>query len=472
MNPQENPILAVDIGSTVIKAALYTIEGRRLASRKAPFPSLSAGDRTEIGTRELWLAFVELIRALCEGREQIAAIGMTSQMAGLILLDDEYEPIAPLIAGVDQRGTPYVSELLRRTVGMSVHSATGCPPLGIYPTAKLLGMAVERPESIRRARYIGGVKEFLLWKLTGKWVTDPASASSTQLFDQQNRQWWPEMLAAVGIPHVTLPQVAEADQVAGCLLPAASKELNIRQETIVFVGTGDGPGANLSTGAFRKDQLCLSLGTTAVVRYIHEVANWNMANSGYFRQWFGADIYLHGYRLDGAGKEIEAYLPRHGSAPDLNDNACSAVTSMYYNPMEPKPERRYIGDWSAANERDRLHAVLDGIAFALFRAIKPAVDSGIYREIRPVGGGVRNEAWMQRIAALFQLPLVFTDSEDNTLGAAAVMIKRIKSFPNWPDTVQSLVGIKRVLHPDARIVHQMKGRYDSFRKINERGDSI
>lgn len=215
-----------------------------------------------------------------------------------------------------------------------------------------------------KAHYIGGIKEYLLWRLTGNWMTDPASASTTQLYDQQSHAWWPDMLSAVGIVSEQLPQVCDPVCSAGALLQEAICELGVSAMIPIVVGTGDGPAANLSSGSVTGQQLCISLGTTAVTRFWAKGTESYTGEDHYFRQHFGWDMYLQGIRLEGAGQRISELLPIQ-SLPD----------SKTGDPTQP------------SDHALQLQEVLDSILFTLYALMEPLVTQGRFEEIRPIGGG-------------------------------------------------------------------------------------
>ncbi|TDF92737.1 xylulokinase [Paenibacillus piri] len=431
MSLAEGPVLAVDVGSSSIKAAVIGTNGRAAVTSKVPLAAAAIGERVEIGTDALWDAFVRSVRLLSRDGQDLKGligIGITSQMAGLVMLDKEGRPVRDCIPGVDRRGTSYVAELSLRVKGVDIVSRTGCPLSGIYPASKLLCLQAEEPDVLKRTAYIGGVKEYLLQRLTGAWVTDPASASATQLYDQQCRDWWPEMLEAAGIDPGLLPQICDPDRLAGTLLPEAGNRLGLPPGLPVAVGTGDGPAANLSSGCVAEGQLCISLGTTAVARFWSEDAGALTEKGGYFRQHFGWNMYLQGFRMEGAGSRISELLA--------------------------------LSDTDKHAQNGKLQSVLDDILFRLYEYMEPFVVRGRFQEIRPIGGGMLRESWMQDIADLFRLPVVLTEGGDSTSGAAMLVMKHLNSGTAWKNISDKIVRIQKVIRPGVQGSEAIRRRYE------------
>lgn len=449
MNAARQSILSIDIGSSFVKAACIGTDGSIVVSCKVALPSIVNGDRVEIGVQPLWKAFVDSVGLLRQNGYDLSGcigMGITTQMAGLILLDHEGQPLCDFILGVDQRGAGYVQELSLRLQGTDIYSKTGCPLSGIYPSTKLLSLQAEEPHILKKAHYIGGIKEYLLWRLTGNWMTDPASASTTQLYDQQQHVWWPDMLSAVGVASEQLPQVCDPDCSAGALLQEAIRELGLPAVIPTVVGTGDGPAANLSSGSVTGQQLCISLGTTAVTRFWAKGTDSYTGEDHYFRQHFGWDMYLQGIRLEGAGQRISELLP-----------------------IQSLPDSKTGDSTQPSDHALQLQEVLDSILFTLYALMEPLVVQGRFEEIRPIGGGVLSESWMQDIADLFELPVLLTAGGDSTLGAAMIVIKHIEAEVDWKDISDRLVRVVQRIKPCSQASEVIHQRYESYNQMMKGG---
>lgn len=404
-------LLAVDVGSSSIKASLVQESGEIRASCRVPLSVKVNDDQAEMHVMDIWSSVVRSVQQLTQGEDvnRIKGIGITSQMAGLILLDDANQPLRPAILGVDQRGHVFVHELEKELGKKQIYERTGCPLIGIYPASKILWIYAHQPNLMQKARYVVGIKEFLLWKMTGKWCTDPATATTTQMYDQTTGKWWTEMLHVLGLSPDQLPQVKPPDELVGGVLPETAQALGLKAGTPVVVGTGDGPAANLSTGATTDRELCISLGTTAVTRFFTHTRYDIEENQHYFCQKFNEGSYLQGYRLDGAGMMINRYL--HG------------------------------------NGKHSLSAVLDDIARQLYDSMHPFLSERHFRNIRPIGGGSSNEMWMQGFADLFKLPVILTHAKDSTLGAAVLIATALNIYGSIEQAGEEMVRIERVFNP-------------------------
>lgn len=429
-------MLAVDIGSSSIKSSLFDVGGHLLRKSKVPLPVSQTNGQIELELSGLWEAFKTSVSTVIRSEHSnaeptpICGIGITTQMTGFILLDQAYRPLRNAILGVDQRGQAYLTKLASLVDGENIKAITGCPLKGIYPASKMLWVAEHEPENINLTGHLGGVKEYMLWKLTGQWITDAASASTTQLYHQRNKDWWIPFVEQLGISRLGLPIIKNPDDIAGYVTPAAALELCLSGEIIVSVGTGDGPAANLATGSVSEDKLCISLGTTAVTRYMVVGDGEVPVEEDMFQQHFSGDLYFRGFRMEGAGSAIE----------------------------------HAVGD-------AELQVILDRILFSLYDRMKPLLQRQAFTEIRPIGGGVVNERWMQDIADLFQLPVVISESTDSTLGAAMLTAVSMGYYHSLQDAGEKMVRIKQKIDPISWRRNELQQQYERFVAGVEEGET-
>lgn len=364
-------ICAADVGSTFIKVAVYDADLRVCASTRVPLPARGGPGRAEAHPDQLWSAFAAAVReAAYAAGTPVTVLALSAQMAGLVLLDAAARPLGPVILGIDRRGLPRPPD-----------PRTGCPPDAIYPAAKLAWLAEREPARLAGVGRVGGVKEYLLHRLTGAWVTDPSCASTTGWFDVSTGGW----LSAPGrdreggrpgageVPGTDwLPRVAGAADVAGPLCADAAAVCGLPAGIPVAVGLGDGPAANLAAGAVGGQRLCVSLGTTIVVRLL--VRGSAVPESGLpcFVQRVAGEWCCVGVRF--SGDPAAGYTPV--GVPDLR-----------LRPAE-------------------LPVVL-----------RPLLDTYGVTELRPAGGG-RDPQALRELADIWRLPVRDTSAGDGTRGAA------------------------------------------------------
>ena len=436
-------ILAVDAGSTNVKAALLAYDGTVAASKRRKTPLTVSAACAEGNAGQLYdtVSALALELIMEAGSWEVEAICIASQMTSLLCLDQHMEPVGDIIYGIDTRGSGYLSQLEDFQSMEQIYHVTGCPSSGIYWPGKLMWLREHRSEQMRRTCYLVGAKEYLLYRLTGALVTDCASASTTQIYDQYRGCWWQEILQFLKIEEIGLPEIRKPWELAGILREDVAKQLGIRQIP-VLVGSGDGPAATISSGGVGIGDCCISFGTTAVTRYVTN--SWQAESPGFFVQHLCDGIYLQGVRINEGGQLAEPYIKAAGGVEQSAEGAFF-VNGIFY-PKEP---------FTAGG---RLKAVCNGVLFRIYKAMLPVVEKGGITRILPTGGGSENRAYMQRTANLFRAPVVLRESGTAFAGLAAYTLMYKKKAEDLFSAVNHLSLKQEILMPreDRELVRQFQ----------------
>ena len=195
----------------------------------------------------------------------VAAIGLTGQMHGLVLLDDAGNVLRPAMLWNDQRTGPQCDEIRRRLGKARLITLTGNDALTGFTAPKILWVREHEPEVFARARHILLPKDYIRWKLTGEYATDRAGASGTLLLDVKRRDWSKDVLQALDIPYDWLPPTHEGPEITGGISAEAALATGLKAGTPVVGGGGDQAAQAVGVGAVRPGIMALTLGTSGVV---------------------------------------------------------------------------------------------------------------------------------------------------------------------------------------------------------------
>ncbi|MBS5062217.1 MAG: hypothetical protein KHZ58_00430 [Hungatella hathewayi] len=400
-------ILAVDAGSTNLKAALLGYDGKVIIQKSCKTPLVCQEVYVEGEAGLLYEKVVDLMRDVISESEEceVKVVCIASQMTSLLCLDGDMEPISSLIYGIDTRGDGYLGRLEEFLPLEKIYEVTGCPIKGIYWPGKLMWMREHCPDVLERTRYLVGAKEYLLYRLTGELLIDCASASTTQIYDQENGKWWKEMLDFLDMDTVTLPEIRKPYEQAGLLNKETAEKLGIIPVP-VLVGSGDGPVATISSGGIRFGDCCISFGTTTVTRLVTN--SWKAVCPEFFVQHLDDGVYLQGIRINDGGRAAEPYIRASGGVEQPAEGAFYMEGKFY--PKEPP------------TAGGKMAAVLNGVLFQIYAAMLPTVRAGEILRILPTGGGSGNAAYMQRTANLFQVPVAIMEQGEAFAGLAALAL--------------------------------------------------
>ena len=170
-----------------------------------PLPGYAEQD-PEAWWRSLCGAVQEAMAAAGDG-VQVAAVGLSGQMHGTVLLDADGAALGPAVIWPDQRSAPQVAEITE-TLGLDALTAiTGGPAATGFQAATLLWVRQERPEVWRQINKALLPKDYVRWRMTGESATDASDGSGSLLLDVRRRAWSPEMLAVLDMDEAQLPAV-------------------------------------------------------------------------------------------------------------------------------------------------------------------------------------------------------------------------------------------------------------------------
>ena len=246
-------LLAVDAGTTSVKAGLFAPDGRCLGVAREEYQLQSpAADRAELDPELYWQACIRTIRAALHRSavdpEDIKAIGVSSQGETTITLDAQGNAIYPALVWLDNRAADQAAFLAER-FGKVVYARTGIPEIiPTWPACKILWIRENEPEVFARAARFVLVQDYLIYRLTGRIVTDGSISSTTLNYDILNNCWWKDVQDAIGITAAQLPEIVQPGMLVGKVSPEAASLLGLTTHTGVVTG-----GMDQSVGAMGQE---------------------------------------------------------------------------------------------------------------------------------------------------------------------------------------------------------------------------
>lgn len=272
---QQNLFLGIDCGTQGTKAIVLDASSGKVLGLGAAAHTLISGanGRREQHTQEWLDAFTEathraLQQAGVDGQD-ILGIGVSGQQHGLVLLDDQGRVLRPAKLWCDTETAPENERLLQHLGGES----GSLERLGVaiapgYTVSKLLWTREQHPDIFARITHILLPHDYLNYWLTGRAVAEYGDASGTGYFNVRTREWDVALLKHIdpsGRLENALPQLIEADQSVGTILPAIAERLGINPNAIVSSGGGDNMMGAIGTGNIAPGVITMSLGSSGTV---------------------------------------------------------------------------------------------------------------------------------------------------------------------------------------------------------------
>ena len=363
-----------------------------------------------------------------------------------------------------------------------------------YSAAKLLWIKDNQPELYQRAYKMIHAKDYLVYKLTGQFMTDYSDASGTNLLDLERKEWSRELLDAFEIRADLLPELYPSTHVAGGVTAQAAKECGLLEGTPVVLGGGDGSCACVGAGVVRPGKAYNVIGSSSWISMAAEkpyfdpemrTFNWvhldenlytpcgTMQAAGYSYAWFRNTL---------GGEEIAAAKERGVSPYELLNQGAAAsapgangVLFLPYLLGERSPlwdhnaKGAFIGMGISTTKGDMTRAVLEGVGFNLKNILDILENYATIEGVTMIGGGTKGGLWLQILADIWQKPLYVPGylEEATSMGAAICGGVGIGAYPDFT-IAETFTQTQRVVHPNPELAPRYQCTYRHFRNAYDR----
>lgn len=428
--------LGIDIGTSELKALLIDDGGDILGSAHAaltvqrPHPHWAEQD-----PQAWWQACERVVSELRQQHPQewaaVRAVGLSGQMHGAVLLDAAGEVLRPCILWNDTRSAAECDRLRDRHPEMMTLSGNMIMPGFTAP--KLAWVARHEPKIFSRVAKVLLPKDYLRWRLTGAFVSDPSDAAGTLWLDVAKRDWSDELLAITDLRREQMPALVEGCEVSAMLKPALATEWGLSSSVTVAGGGGDNATSAVGVGAVEPGDAFISLGTSGVIFVVNDRLRAE-PDSGVHAfchalpdRWHQMSVMLSAASclrwVCNLLSVTENQLMREiAQLSDEQLKAAPLFLPYLSGERTPHNDAQAAGSFfNLRHETDRAllgYATIEGVAFGLADGLDVLSRGGI-GQCSLTGGGARSDVWAQLIADVLDLPMVtHPASSSGALGAA------------------------------------------------------
>lgn len=447
----EQYIIAYDLGTTGNKATLYSSEAVLVASTFVGYDTYYFSNNcAEQDPEDWWRAVCRatgelLVKGKVEARN-VACLSFSGQMMGCVPVTRDTTPVRRAIIWADQRAVEQADKLISKLGKEKIYAITGHRPSASYSAAKIMWLRDNEENSFNKIYKVLHAKDFIVARLTGKFVTDYSDASGMNLFDIGKLQWSEEMLAAAAIPGGMLPEPHASTEIVGHIQKAVAGEIGLMAGTPVVIGGGDGACAAAGAGVVNQGSAYNYVGSSSWIgiatrRPILDPAmrtfNWvhvvpglysptgTMQAAGASYQWLRDK--LCGEETGLAGKEgVSPYEIMDREAADIPPGSDDLLYLPYLlgerSPRwNPRARGALIGLTIKHTRSHIIRSFMEGVAYNLKVILEAFFEQGAKVEaMRLIGGGANGKVWPGIMADIYELPVLkaaYLD-EATSLGAA------------------------------------------------------
>ena len=462
-------IASIDQGTTSTRCVIIDKQGATVASSQVEHTQFHPQQGwVEHDAAQIWSNTEAVVAgALAQGgftKNDIDAIGITNQRETTVLWDRATgEPVAPAIVWQDTRTATMVAALRDQTE--TIRATTGLPPATYFSGPKVRWLLDNTPGLRERAEAgeiaFGTMDSWLIFKLTGRHVTDVTNASRTMLVDLTTGDWDDAMCDLIGVPKAMLgeivPSVGIVAEARGDLEGVPVAGILGDQQAALFGqgGLSQGDAKNTyGTGCFllvntglRPVQSNAGLLTTIAYQIgsgkLHYALEGSVAVAGSAVQWLRDNMGM----IDSA-PEIETL------ANEVDDNGGVYFVPAFSGLFAPRwrPDARGViaGLTHYATRAHLARAVLEATAFQTAEVLAAVEqDTGVrMTELRVDGGMAANNLLMQFQADVLNVPVVVPQNLETTAMGAAFAAGLAVGFWRGPDDIRDLSVEERRFEPN------------------------
>jgi D-xylulose kinase len=472
-------ILAFDLGTTALKCALHDLHGKVIAKASVEYELITPdADSVEMEPETYWKAFKSALGQVLKDSgmktADIRALGISAQGETLILADKNGKPLRRAIVWLDNRAQREANELAERFGNQQAYEITGQVKLvPTWPASKILWIKKHEPKIFEKTGKFLLLEDYFLYRLTGEFVCEGSLVTSTCYWNFRSRNWWPEMLAELGITTSQLPAYHESGEVVGSLRRDIADELGLSPDTQVCTGALDqacgaiGVG-NIQPGVFSENTgaalaICASVNQATLDPQGQMPCHYHGIPGLYMLHTFtGGGIVLRWFRDEFAQMEMSVGKSTGQDAYDLLGAeagqvpaGCEGLVMLPHLQGAMAPEANpaakgvFYGFTLRHTRGHFTRAIMEAVCFIVRRNIEVIEGIGVpVTEIRSLGGGARSAIWKQIEADVTGRTVLTTDNEEAaTLGAAILAGKAIGLYSSVPEAVAQMVQIKERFEP-------------------------
>ena len=475
--------LAIDLGTGSCRAIVFDEDGTQVAvgQREWRHEALPGYPGSQVfDTANGWRLICECIREALNkaaiAPSEISAVSSTSMREGMVLYDSAGDEIWAC-PNVDSRATAEADELVSSGAARRIFERGG-DWVSITSPARFLWIRAHEPHIFDSIAHVGMLSDWVIYRLSGRFVTDPSSGSSSNLFDLRQRAWSAQSLAEIGLTERVVPEVLEPGTVAGAVTSAAADETGLTPGTPVVVGGADTQLGLIGIGVVKPGRLTLVGGSfwqltvvtgeplidrEARVRTLcHALpGQWMTEGIGFYcgivMRWF-RDAFCAAQTADAASRGIDPYIVMEEAAAQVPAGS-NGLLGVFANVMNVRrwvqASPSFLGfdvdDPSRTGVAACIRAIEEQAAFAArgHLSIIEELTGHSFDQLVFTGGAAKGSLWPHIVADVLGLPVAIPKVKESTaLGAAMFAGIGAGLYSNAAEVAERIVSFEPLIEPD------------------------
>lgn len=482
-------VIALDIGTTGVKAMLITLQGEVVSSGYCeysstyPQPGYVEQSAKEI-LNKTYEACAKMMRET-DGSEPICFV-LSSQRSTFALTDAQGEIMNDRWYNwQDQRSSNEMDQLTADWDTAAIYAETGMPVAAPFAIYKIAWLQKHSPKLLEQCSKVVHLGDYIAWRLgDGKLCAEITNASVLGLVDVKTRCWHKKVLSYLHLDENKLPPLVEPSTIIGKISADTAKKTGIPQGLPIVAGSGDQQCAAIGAGVAQDGDASLTLGTSGFL--VAGVQNLNFTNLGNLMAPISPAenmFELEANQLGGANgfRWVRDLLVDRYQDADAYDRMNAAIktipagaegllfiphlTGSGYPQWNSLARGSFIGLRPNHTRAHFMRAVMEGIALESKDMYRAMQNTGVrIKHLTVTGGAMKSDVWRQIIADVFEVPVYVLQVSDATaVGAAIVGAVAVGSFASTKEAVEEMVHIKSVIEPNSKRQQAYRALSDAYR---------
>lgn len=464
-------LLAHDIGTSGNKAALFNIDGVLIESKTFSYDVEWTHDGFAEQDANIWYKSVcvltkDLLKHI--DASDVIGISFSGQMQGCLVVDRNGNPLHKSIIWADIRARREEKLILSVFDKMSFYKITGNRPSCSYTLAKLLWLKHNKPDIYEETYRVLNAKDYIIYKLTGNFVTDYSDASSTNLLDLRKMEWSEEIADKMGVSLNKFPSIHYSTDVVGKITEKASQETGLGTDTSVVCGGGDGAISAIGAMSISEGDAFGTIGTSAwnaitskkpifdeemkTFVFAHAIPDHfirlgTMQTAGAAMNWLKKSFFIDKNKdIDDTGADSDIYDEMEQLVKQAQVGSKGLLFLPYLmGERSPRWNRdakaSFIGLTVETSRADICRSVYEGIAMNLEIILNSIRKGNRIKKFVLTGGAARSNLLCQLLSDVYGLSISIPNclEEATSVGAAVcagVGIGEYKSFEKIHDFIK------------------------------------
>jgi len=490
-------LLGIDVGTTGTKALLVRPNGEVVARATHEYPLHTPQPGwAEQDPEDWWQATVGAIRQVMAVSglrpEQVRGLGLSGQQHGSVFLDQHGAVLREALLWCDQRTGPQC-DWIHQTIGFdTVVQETLNPVLTGFQAPKIVWLRDHEPELYQQLRMVLLPKDYVRYRLSGKFATEVSDAAGTSLLNVPRRTWSQVMVEGIGLKLDMLPPVYESPVASATVSAAAAQEIGLWAGLPIAGGGGDNACSAVGNGVIAEGIVAVSVGTSGTVfspmlqpkydpklrvhTFCHAVpGQWHamgvMLSAGGSLRWF-RDALCEAEKAEAARRGVDVYeiiTVLAAQAPLGSEGLLFLPYLTGERTPHPDPHARgcFVGLSLRHGKGHLARAIMEGVCYGLKDSLEILRAMSLpIREVRATGGGARSAFWRQMQCDVFNTPLVrMAIDEGAAFGAALLGGVAGAVYPDLPAACAAAVQTREPVAPEPGATQRYRDWYPVYRTL-------